>query len=143
MSCVRIGPNPENFVEIVIGGREHDATDYWDGNWVVATVVVKIGNFSARIDASLRSEEFEQFHTELSQLNKTLSGEASFETMERQLSIKIFGDGIGHLQCTGTVVDYHRRNRFEFSFGFDQTELPPILRELRELNEAYPVVGQP
>jgi len=48
--------------------------------------------FSGSYRATLRSEEFRGFHSELKTLEETLAGKASFKTLEGQLTLSLEGD---------------------------------------------------
>src|SRR5207247_1876304 len=60
------------------------ATDYWDGNWLIARVVLRAGHVSADFPLSIRTEEVATFLAEAARLYETLVGAATFRTMEEQ-----------------------------------------------------------
>ena len=91
----RIGGGSAEFVEVEIVGRSvPDATDYWDGNWLVSRVTVAVGGFSGAFDAFFRVDEIQGFRDQLGHLRQTLRGQAAFEP-------------IGDLE----LVAQHRRQR--------------------------------
>ncbi len=92
----------------------------------------------------LRTEEFVRFRDELQPLYERLSGRAVFETMEGWLRIEINGDGKGQFHAACEAVDQPGvGNRLAFKIGFDQTELPAVVRGLDGICAALPVVGAP
>jgi hypothetical protein len=121
-----------------------DVADYWDGNWVYATVTIEAGGFRGEFEAQLCTEEFVRFRDQLRPLHDNLVGHAKFDTMEEWLSIDIAGDGEGHFHADCVAVDTPGTgNRLTFGLDFDQTDLPEILRGLDAITEAFPVLGAP
>ncbi len=121
-----------------------EANDYWDGNWVYATVKVAARAFRGEFEAQFRAEEFVLFRDKIHVLYETLKGGAKFETMEGWLAIDIQGDGKGHFHAACMAVDEPGiGNRLTFGLDFDQTEVPEILRGLDAICAAFPVVGKP
>jgi hypothetical protein len=80
---------------------------------------------------------------QLSVLYERLTGEAVLETMERWLCFRITGDGRGHLELRGKLCDdLALGNTLDFRLAFDQTLLPPLLRQLAGVLAAYPILGR-
>ena len=86
--------NPDNeFLMVEILGRSSpNCTDFLDGNWLNARVVLSVGGFKGQIGGYLRAEEFLRFRGEIAKLNKTLCGEATFSTMEEWISFSLTGE---------------------------------------------------
>ncbi|MHC4202360.1 MAG: WapI family immunity protein [Planctomycetota bacterium] len=147
---MRIGRSDCEFLRVEVLRRTNPSEeDYWDGNWLVTRVSVGSGGFSGNTAADLRTDEFASFLAELEQLYLKLAGTASFASMEPWLTIKVTGDGLGHFTADCEVRDGFARDAIgsggvlSFEIAFDQTELPPIISQLKQLLAAYPVVGQP
>src|SRR2546428_13712098 len=65
----RIGDHTGEHVAVEVVAREHpDKSDYWDGNWLTATVDVACGPFRGNYRAALRAEEFVHFRDQLERL---------------------------------------------------------------------------
>jgi hypothetical protein len=141
----RIGSSNRAHVIVSPSRRQHpEAHDYWDGNWVYASVRIAARGFRGDFQAQLRAEEFASFRDQLKLLNEKLDGRAKFATMEGSLRIEIEGDGKGHFHAECAAVDQPGMgNRLTFTIDFDQTELPDIMRGLDAVCEAFPVVGKP
>jgi hypothetical protein len=121
-----------------------EATDYWDGNWVYATVKIAARAFRGEFEAQLRADEFASFRNQILPLHEKLVGRATFETTEGWLRVEIEGDGKGHFRADCVAVDQPGMgNRLSFKIDFDQTELPDILCGLDAVCEAFPVIGKP
>ena len=48
--------------------------DYWDGNWLVSPITVRVKDFAAKVAAGLRAEEIRRFRLELEQLEQAVDG---------------------------------------------------------------------
>lgn len=147
---VRIGQSDSEFLSVEVLRRSYPSEeDYWDGNWLVTRVGIQTGGFNGRINADLRTDEFASFLAELEQLYVKLTGTASFAPMEPWLTIKVTGGGLGHFTADCEARDGFPKDAIgsggilSFEIAFDQTELPPIIDQLKQLLSAYPVVGQP
>ena len=142
---LRIGPRGAQHLFVVPRRRAHpDCGDYWDGNWVDSLVELSVGGFRARFIASLRTEEFATFRQQLEPLFESLSGKATFSSMEDWLVIEVSGDGLGHFRADCEARDEAGiGNSLKFTLSFDQTELSSILQGLRAIEDAFPVLGDP
>jgi hypothetical protein len=141
----RIGSSNRAHVNVSPTRRENpEAADYWDGNWVFATVTIAAGAFRGSFDAQLRTDEFRRFRDQLRPLYEKLTGRAIFDPMEPWLRIEVEGDGKGHFHASCKADDQPGvGNKLSFGIDFDQTELPDILKGLDAICEAFPVVGSP
>ncbi len=138
-----------------IGSQEHDrlsivVLDYeraplgevFDDNWLVARVELSVGAFSGEFALSLTPQDFETFFAQLEQLYETLTGYAKFQTIEEQVEVSLSGDGKGGVEVVGFALDRAGiGNRLEFSFSIDQTFIPPMLSQLREIITEFPTRG--
>jgi hypothetical protein len=141
----RLGGESAEYVEVTILGRSApDATDFWDGNWLLAEVRLRTGGFTGAFRASLRTHEIADFAAELGRIHAMLEGTAELRTMEEQLELSLLGDGRGHFQIKGEARDEAGMgNELQFALAMDQTELSPLLRQLEDVVTRYPVVGKP
>ena len=140
----RIGRASASHVTVSVSRREFPAlTDYWDGNWVCATITIAAGALHGDFEALLRAEEFVRFRDQLRRLHDDLSGQARFDTMEEWLSIELEGDGKGHFRADCVAVDTGSGANLVFAIEIDQTELPEIERGLDAITKAFPIVGAP
>ncbi len=144
MCTIRIGGENAEFLSITILGRSHlDARDYWDGNWVRASVEVAAGGFRGTVGGDLRAEELASFHAEVASLAGSLAGEARFTTMEEWLSIFVTGDGRGQIELSCEVRDQPGTgNQLAFRLSLDQTCLRPMVAQLGRAVSEFPVVGR-
>ena len=128
----------------VVGRMHPGATDFWDGNWLVSPIDLVVGGFTGRAAAGLRSEELLRLREGLEMLYESLEGEATLESMEDWLHLTCRGDGRGHVEVLGTLVDQPGvGNKLTFSLQTDQSFLPELIASLRKVESSYPVMGRP
>jgi hypothetical protein len=144
-SVVVLGKSTSEHLCIEVLRRTHPrATDYWDGNWLSAHVRVRVGGFDGRANGDLRAEELVAFREQLARLHMTLTGEAVFQTMEEWLSVRLIGDGRGHIEAKAILRDAPGiGNRLDFTLALDQTDLPTALNALDGMCAVFPVVSKP
>jgi hypothetical protein len=145
MCVARAGGEQAEYLAIAIVGSSHPGClDYWDGNWLGAEVEVVAGSFRGSVVGSIRREEIHDFHQQVLRLFETLAGEAVFRTMERWLTIRMVGDGRGHITMEGELTDQPGySNTLRFRLAVDQTHLGPFRTGLGQIATKYPVIGQP
>jgi len=133
MLAFSLGGSSRERVEV----RVHDAVSSMDAEgWLPAHVAVAAGAFSGSFDMSIRLEELSAFRDELSQLSRTLAGEARLRTIEGQLSLRVAGNGRGEVRVLGEARDISGGgNRLEFELAIDQTHVRSTLEQLNALVE--------
>jgi hypothetical protein len=144
MCTIHFGGEQAEFLTLTVHGRSSpDASDYWDGNWLSCTAVVSAGAFHGTLDSLLRNEDLARFLHRLEGLTERLSGEAVFDTLDGWLDVRLIGDGRGHVEVRGQLVDAPASgNSLEFRFCLDQTYLTPLAAQLRAVLDLFPVIGQ-
>src|SRR5262249_33158230 len=106
MCTILIGGHEAECLTLMLHGRSHSgAADYWDGNWLDCTADAVVGTFTGRLRRALRTDELERFANEVRQLNERLTGEAALESMEHWLSVRLTGDGRGHIEARCRLCD--------------------------------------
>lgn len=141
----RIGSTDAEHLSIAVLGREHaGADDYWDGNWVIATISAAVGGFTGRVRASLRTDEIHRFNEGLKFLNQELVGAAVLESMEHWITLTVKAESRGRIEISGELRDGAGGGNV-LKFGLpevDQTYLAGWISSLDDIVEAYPVVGK-
>jgi hypothetical protein len=135
------GQSERERIEVDVLRYERSPTgDYHDDNWLTVKIEVHAGGFRGKANAAILSSELEQFVSEVRPLCETLRGLAKFETLEGQLSLSLTGDGKGHIELTGEVLDQAGiGNRLRFTLQIDQSQLGQSLRELESVILRFPV----
>lgn len=143
---LEIRADGDDRIKIQVFGRSHGhANDYWDGNWLTTLVTINVGGFSAELGGNLRAEELQAFRLEIEAIYAAIAGTANLQTMEQWLSMSIGVNGSGQVQIRGQAREEsngYNRLSFELS-GLDQSHLPAMIDALNEIEERFPVVGDP
>jgi len=114
--------------------------EYFDDNWLTVLIFVQAGGFKGKTRAAILSGELTQLLKQLRVLYETLAGTAEFTTMEEQLHLLFRGDGKGHIELEGELVDQPGiGNRLHFTLQFDQSQLGASIRELEKVTSEFPV----
>jgi hypothetical protein len=118
------GQSTEERIEVGVHGYERAPVgEYWDDNWLRVEIRVRAGGFRGKVAAAIMTSELIGFLSELGSLLQTLSGSAESETLEKQLSLRLAGDGKGHVELRGEVADQAGvGNRLHFALQFDQSQ---------------------
>jgi hypothetical protein len=130
-----------NFIQIELSNFDDLSKELsWSENWIKAIVYVKAGAFSGNFRADFTTWEFITFKKELILLYEKLTGSATFDTLEKQVVIKVSGDGIGHLKADCVLEDNAGfGNRLQLEIDFDQTSLPNLIRQLEIITAKFEV----
>jgi hypothetical protein len=100
-------------------------------DWRKAEIKIQVGGFQAQVSLFLESSDFERFLPQARRLYETLEGEARFETIEGQIRLVLKGDGKGHINLSGKLLDSAGiGNELSFKLEFDQTLLKGSVSEV-------------
>jgi hypothetical protein len=140
---VHIGRSESEYLRIHARHRLYpDRTDPLDGNWIASTVEVAVGAFTARLDGNLRSEDFFDFRESLRRMLGLRRGEATLETMEEWLTIRLAATGGGHWEAVCELRDAPGAgNRLSFVVAVeDEPAMKLLFRTVDEIVTAFPVI---
>lgn len=143
---VRFGGEQVEFLSISVRGRAYrQSKDYWDGNWLLVTVIIHAGKFTGEVPGMLRAEELAQFSRALQELQKAQRDSLAFTTAEGWLGFQVEADKPGSLRLAGTVNDDVSApyNSLRFAFPVNSAVLAPALKQLARAVTEYPVIGKP
>lgn len=138
--------------DILVGGlsiwverRQYpDASDYWDGNWLI--IRARMEQFGAKVEIQspgLMTVDFKRFHEELTSASITLSGEARLLSLEPDLKVTLAVERLGRVAVEVEITPDHLSQFHRFEFHLDQTYLPPLIRACEAILERFPVIGSP
>ncbi|MFG0320089.1 MAG: hypothetical protein ACF8XB_22645 [Planctomycetota bacterium JB042] len=134
------GTEFERFAIEVRGYSYPTRTDESDGNWLNCRASVAAGGFRGSVECSLRAEDFEALERSLSKLLDEPRGRAEFTTDEEQVAFRIEGDGLGHFEVHGEVVEQPGvGNRLRWRIEVDRSQVAAALRQVRAIKAAVPV----
>ena len=101
------------------------------GQSVTAHVQIQSGGFTGNADLWLDVSDFARFAPEVQRLYETLKGDACFRTTENQIGLVLKGDGRGHIDLSGRLLDRcGDGNELLFKLDLDQTQLKDPITEL-------------
>ena len=138
---VLIGDIAGDNLTIRVLGREYpDADDFGDGNWLSTLIDFSIGQFNGTIASLPRVEEFQKFRDSLVKVSTSMEGEATFNSMEDWLTIRVSFINSVNLLIAGSLIDKPGSgNRLNYVInGIDQSYLASIIGSLNELLDAFP-----
>jgi hypothetical protein len=133
------------FVSVEVESYEREFTeDFSDANWLKCRIKVRVGAFSADINATMTTHDFVDFQNDLSKSMNNLSGTAAFRTDEEWLSIVIEMNarGAAHVRGTAQVHGLPKAN-LTFEFETDQSYLSQTCAQLEKVVQSFPIRGQP
>ncbi|MGG1943314.1 hypothetical protein AB1286_00690 [Trinickia sp. NRRL B-1857] len=118
------------------------AQDYWDGNWLHATARCDSASSSvSTVGPILHLGEVARLLDECERLYKSLSGVAKLDCIEPNLAVTLTAKTSGHIDAEIHITPDHMFERHEFKQSFDQTFLPAIILQCREILTEHPVRG--
>jgi hypothetical protein len=140
---IAIGHQETDRITLEVLRRERPDGDFWDGNWLVVDMHLRVGGFVGHAVADLRTEEFETFRRELEAMYRNVDGTAKFESLEHWLTVNVTCEKTGRVTVQGDATDrVGMGNRLKFWLpDMDQTFLPALIDQLIACEKAYPVVG--
>jgi hypothetical protein len=128
----------------VRGRAAPDASDYYDGNWLLARATMQVGQSSVTTEgAILMTADFEQFRNQLEDMHETLTGEASLSGYEPNLNVTLRVDRLGHIIGKVEITPDQMSEFHRFDVGFDQTYLSALMTSCDAILQRFPVVGRP
>ncbi len=118
--------------------------DFWDGNWVNATVHCSAKGAEVRIQGPfLHLPELKKWAEDCQQMYATLSGHAHLECMEPELDVKMEMAPTGHVKMTVNITPDNLDQNHQFDFSIDQSYLPSVVRGCNTVLEKFPIRGVP
>jgi hypothetical protein len=139
MHQILFGREDGAHVLIRVGNVESDPM-FPDYRGVSMNVQVVAGTFGGHSAPFAYFNDFTRFETQLTALQETLSGHATFSPQDNELELTLTGDGLGHIAVTGFLAEnpHHESGSvLHFNMEMDQTFLPSILVALRKFIIAH------
>ena len=89
--------------------------------------------------AYFQTTDFIALRDQLKILDKDLNSSFEFSTLEDQLTMKVSGDGVGHVVLDCVAQDQAGNgNILEFTIETDQTILQPLINQIDLINKEFP-----
>ena len=119
-----------------------NATDYWDGNWLMVECECRAPGATVRANGPfVHLCEVVQLKCALEALQLGETGEKIIDLMEPELKMKFETGSRGHLQFSVALTSNHLDQSHRFSFDIDQSYLPEAIQQCSAILTAYPVRG--
>lgn len=127
-------------LKLWVHGRQFpSAQDYWDGNWLGVTARCDSANSTVSTVAIVHLDELAKLLDECKSLYETLSGVAKLDCMESNLSVTLTGKSNGHIDVQIRITPDIVLEKHVFNESFDQTFLPTIISQCREILREHPI----
>jgi hypothetical protein len=120
-----------------------ESEDFYDGNWLNVTAHCSASGASVWVQgAILMVTDLERWATQCESLYQSLNGEAVLDSYEPGLRVILNStDTLGHLRMQVAITPDHLNQRHTFDFELDQSYLPQLIRNCREIIAVYPIRG--
>ena len=114
-----------------------------DKSLISTKIIINAGGFKADYIAEIMTIDFVRFKNELKSLYDNLSGYANFDCLERYLTIKIKGDGLGHFNANCEAIDNpgFEESTLNLTLHFDQTQINNLVDQLDLIIKEFPANG--
>lgn len=127
-----------------IHGREFpEADDYYDGNWLRATV--HCGASGANVwahGAILMVTDLASFETQCHAMFRGDAGSAVLDPLEPELCVSLEStDHLGHIRARVAIWPDHLARFHKMEFAIDQSYLLGIIKQCSAILQEYPILG--
>lgn len=119
-----------------------DASDYWDGNWLV--IRAKMEASGARVEfggSILMTADVERFRDELAKMVSALAGEATLTGLEPGINMILEMRGKGDVEGVIEITPDHLNQHHRFKVEADQSYLPALVSSCDAILSRFPVIN--
>jgi hypothetical protein len=130
-------------LSIWVDGRQFpNATDYYDGNWLMVRARMEAPSATVKCEgAILSSADIDRFRAELGSLCATLAGKATLDSYEPELKATLKAQSLGHVEGVIEITPDHLNQLHRFTLDLDQSYLPAIIDACASILRRFPVLG--
>ncbi|AQQ09212.1 hypothetical protein L21SP3_01013 [Sedimentisphaera cyanobacteriorum] len=141
MANVNIIGTTGDSINMLISRRTYpQEQDKWDGNWLNTQIKIKVGSFSGKTDALLRSDEFEQLSKAIEQFLYKKVESVTFSPMEPWICFRATKNRKQNIEFAGEVTDrLGTGNILKFQLELSLPDLKKILEEINAVLHDFPV----
>lgn len=119
-----------------------DASDYWDGNWLMIRAQMDASCASVKCAGPIiMTDDIRRFRDELARMDDTLTGEATLMGLEPELSLLLKLNKLGHVKGTIEITPDHLNQHHSFTVEAEQTCLPALVRSCDAILARFPVIS--
>ena len=132
-------------LQIWVHSRQFPASeDYWDANWLNVTVHCSAQGANVWTGgAIIHLSELVGWVEGCEAMSRTLSGRASLECIEPNLSVQLRASPLGHIAMTVEITPDQLTQQHKFEFEVDQSYLARLIQDCRKVLGDYPIKGVP
>jgi len=119
-----------------------DASDYWDGNWLM--IRVRMETLGALVECAgpiLMTADIERFRDQLKAMADTLAGEATLAGLEPELNMTLKMKQRGHVVGVVEITPDHLNQQHRFQVEADQSYLPALILSCNTILSRFPVIN--
>ena len=119
-----------------------DASDYWDGNWLVIRAKMKASGASVESGGPiLMTTDVERFRDDLVVMASTLAGKAILTGLEPGINMTLEMCGRGHVEGVIEITPDHLNQQHRFKVEADQSYLPALVSSCDAILSRFPVTN--
>lgn len=126
-----------------VEGREFpDASDYWDGNWLVIRAEMRAPG--ARVECVgpiLMASDLECFRDGVAEMVTALAGEATLKGLEPGINLTLRMGSRGHVEGAVDITPDHLNQQHRFNVEADQSYLPALVLSCDAILGKLPVIN--
>ena len=132
-------------LEIWIHGNQFpDCDDYWDGNWMNITAKCTSNNACVWVSGNiLHLPDLQCLMSTSEKLYETLEGQAVLAGIEPELSMTLEASSLGHISMAVDITPAHLNQKHQFIFEIDQSHLPNLISNCKQVLDRYRIKGKP
>jgi hypothetical protein len=148
-NLLHLGSASEHVRIEVLRRKYPHAADHWDGNWVDAAIEILIPPWRGSYVANLRTEEFASLRNDLERMRDGTVTMVSFDPMEPWVRFTLAVNRRGGIRMTGSASPEGGGRIFgQVALTYevdwlDLSYLPGMIAQLKEIERAFPVMGEP
>ncbi|MGD9683512.1 MAG: hypothetical protein AB7W16_20290 [Candidatus Obscuribacterales bacterium] len=132
-------------LQIWVHGRQFpDATDYWDGNWLLVSVRCSAPGAKVYVDGPIiHLSELAEWSVAAERMHATLEGKANLACMEPELSVDLTMETSDQMIMTVDISPHQRSQKHIFRFELDRSYLPELISGCKKVLDSYPIKSEP
>ena len=120
-----------------------NASDYWDGNWLMVRAEMNADKARVRCDGPiLMTSDVFGFRDQLVSMADTLTGQAALNGLEPELNIVLKMQKLGRIEGVIEITPDHLNQDHRFIVEADQSYLPALILSCDAILERFPVINR-
>jgi len=126
-----------------IDGRQFpDASDFWDGNWLMVRVRMEANGAHVECGGPiLMTADIKEFRDQLAAMASSFAGEATLKSLEPNINVVLTMQKLGHVKAAIEITADHINQYHRFIVEEDQSYLPGLIRSCDAILCKFPVIG--